>query len=113
MDKAYDTEGVHVEDCLVEAEGKDYRSFAVEGKPDDVKRFLATHPVGQKLYAQATADVGAILHGYPGFVLSVQVFKGPSGGSRPPQGTRRWASKRFREAGAGQSIQPFPRCRHL
>jgi cytochrome b involved in lipid metabolism len=68
VDKAYDTEGVHVEDCLVEAEGKDYRSFAVEGKPDDVKRFLATHPVGQKLYAQATADVGAILHGYPGFV---------------------------------------------
>jgi len=68
VDKAYDTEGVHVEDCLVEAEGKDYRSFAVEGKSDDVKRFLATHPVGQKLYAQATADVGAILHGYPGFV---------------------------------------------
>jgi len=68
VEKAYDEHGVHAEDCLVEAEGKQYRSFAVEGTKEKVVAFLSSHAVGKKMYEQATTEKGAVLHGYPGFV---------------------------------------------
>lgn len=68
VEKAYDEHGVHAEDCLVEAEGKQYRSFAVEGTKEKVVAFLSSHAVGKKMYEQATTEEGAVLHGYPGFV---------------------------------------------
>jgi hypothetical protein len=36
VEKAYEGEGVHTEDCLVEANGKQWRSLAVEGAPGKV-----------------------------------------------------------------------------
>lgn len=37
VEKAYEAEGVHAEDCLVEAtDGRQWRSFAVEGAVDKV-----------------------------------------------------------------------------
>jgi hypothetical protein len=36
VEKSYEAEGVHTEDCLVEANGKQWRSFAVEGEADKV-----------------------------------------------------------------------------
>lgn len=57
-----------MEDCLVEAEGKQYRSFAVEGSKEKVKAFLSSHAVGKKMYELAMTQKEAVLHGYPNFV---------------------------------------------
>ncbi|GAB5037376.1 Hypothetical protein NocV09_07500090 [Nannochloropsis oceanica] len=66
--KVYEDHGVLVEDCLVEAEGKQYRSFAVEGNKEKVKAFLSSHAVGKKMYELAMTQKEAVLHGYPNFV---------------------------------------------